>query len=75
MLNWLMNRLRPVKWLRLQESKPMYFISANLGEPINDRFEESNPVVSGDESVIVFTRKLQFYDAVFCSRKAKRKME
>jgi tetratricopeptide (TPR) repeat protein len=53
----------------LQESKPMYFISANLGEPINERFEESNPVVSGDESVIAFTRKLQFYDAVFCSRK------
>jgi hypothetical protein len=53
----------------LQESKPMYFISANLGEPINDRFEESNPVVSGDESVMAFTRKLQFYDAVFCSRK------
>ncbi len=53
----------------LQESKPMYFISANLGEPINGRFEESNPVVSGNESVIAFTRKLQFYDAVFCSRK------
>ena len=53
----------------LQESNPMYFISANLGEPINDRFEESNPVVSGDESVIAFTRKLQFYDAVFCCRK------
>ncbi len=53
----------------LQESKPMYFISANVGEPINERFEESNPVVSGDENVIAFTRKLQFYDAVFCSRK------
>jgi hypothetical protein len=52
-----------------QQAKPMYFISVNLGENINERFEETNPVVSGDESVIVFTRKLQFYDAVFCSRK------
>jgi hypothetical protein len=52
-----------------EEAKPMYFISASLGEKINDRFEEYNPVVSGDESVLVFTRKLQFYDAVFCSRK------
>jgi hypothetical protein len=52
-----------------QQSKPMYFISSNLGENINERFEEINPVVSGDESVLVFTRKLQFYDAVFCSRK------
>jgi tetratricopeptide (TPR) repeat protein len=52
-----------------QQKNPMYFISANLGEGINDRFEEINPVVSGDEKVLVFTRKLQFYDAVFYSRR------
>jgi tetratricopeptide (TPR) repeat protein len=52
-----------------EEAKPMYFISSSLGETINDNFEEMNPVVSGDESVLAFTRKLQFYDAVFCSRK------
>jgi len=52
-----------------QQRKPMYFISANIGEGINDRFEEINPVISGDEKVIAFTRKLQFYDAVFCSRR------
>lgn len=52
-----------------EEANPMYFISGNLGDKINDRFEEINPVISGDESVLVFTRKLQFYDAVFCSRK------
>jgi hypothetical protein len=62
-------QIEACKVATVQESKPMYFISSNLGEPINDRFEESNPVVSGDESVMVFTRKLQFYDAVFCSRK------
>lgn len=52
-----------------QQKTPMYFIADNVGEGINDRFEELNPVVSGDEKVIAFTRKLQFYDAVFCSRK------
>jgi len=52
-----------------QQQKPMYFISVNLGEGINDRFEEINPVISGDEKVLVLTRKLQFYDAVFyCHR-------
>ncbi len=51
------------------QSNPVYFTSSNLGETINDRFEEINPVVSGDESVIAFTRRLQFYDAVFYSRK------
>jgi tetratricopeptide (TPR) repeat protein len=50
-----------------QQKKPMYFISANLGEGINDRFEEINPVISGDEKTLAFTRKLQFYDAVFIS--------
>jgi tetratricopeptide (TPR) repeat protein len=52
-----------------QQRKPMYFISVNLGEGINDRFEELNPVISGDENVLVFTRKLQFYDAVFYCRR------
>ncbi len=52
-----------------QRQNPMYFISVNLGEGINDRFEEINPLVSGDEKVLVFTRKLQFYDAVFYCRK------
>jgi hypothetical protein len=66
-------QIESCKVAALQEAKPMYFISANLGENINDRFEESNPVISGDESVLIFTRKLQFYDAVFCSRKDKGK--
>jgi tetratricopeptide (TPR) repeat protein len=50
-------------------SRPNYFVAVNLSEGINERFEEINPVISGDESVLVFTRKLQFYDAVFYSEK------
>jgi tetratricopeptide (TPR) repeat protein len=63
------DQIEACKVAGVQESKPMYFISANLGDVINSRFEESNPVISGDESVLVFTRKLQFYDAVFYSHK------
>ncbi|MBN1415042.1 MAG: PD40 domain-containing protein [Bacteroidales bacterium] len=51
------------------QSKPNYNISVNLGEPVNGNYEEINPVVSGDESVLVFTRKLPFYDGVFYSVK------
>ncbi|MBN2482532.1 MAG: PD40 domain-containing protein [Bacteroidales bacterium] len=54
---------------RSLQASPIYFTSSNLGGTINERFEEINPVISGDESVLVFTRKLQFYDAVFYSRK------
>lgn len=49
--------------------KPVYFLETNLGNLINTRFSETNAVISGDESVLVFSRHLQFYDAIFCSRK------
>lgn len=52
-----------------QQQNPMYFIAVNVGDGINDRFEELNPLISGDEKTLVFTRRLQFYDAVFYSRK------
>ncbi len=54
--------------LILQE-KPVDFIASNLGNPINTRFSEFNPVVSGDGSTLVFTTSLQFYDAIFYSKK------
>lgn len=52
-----------------QFSRPVYFTSVNLGSVVNERFDEVNPVISGDGSTLVFTRKLQFYDAVFYSSK------
>lgn len=48
---------------------PNYIVRENLGENINSRFAELNPLVSGDESTLIYTKKLQFYDAVFYSRK------
>jgi tetratricopeptide (TPR) repeat protein len=51
------------------QSRPTYYISENLGEPVNSRFEDINPIISGDETAMAFTRKLQFYDAVFYSQK------
>ncbi|HQF27528.1 MAG TPA: OmpA family protein, partial [Bacteroidia bacterium] len=49
--------------------KPIDLDFINLGEPINSRFAETNPVVTHDETSMLFIRKLQFYDAVFYSRK------
>ncbi|HUW93280.1 MAG TPA: hypothetical protein VMV74_08955 [Bacteroidales bacterium] len=54
---------------RAMMANPVYVVERNLGETINDRFSESNPVVSSDGSMLVFTRELQFYDAVFYSRR------
>lgn len=49
--------------------KPVYVVDSNLGNPINDRFSEFNAVISSDEKTLLFTRELQFYDAIFWSTK------
>jgi hypothetical protein len=53
---------------RSMMTDPVYLVERNLGPTINERFSESNPVISADGSMLVFTRKLQFYDAVFYSK-------
>ncbi|MBU8891554.1 MAG: hypothetical protein KOO66_02160 [Bacteroidales bacterium] len=49
--------------------EPVSFIASNLGTPVNTRFNEFNAIVSGDGSTLVFTASLQFYDAIFYSKK------
>ncbi len=49
--------------------QPIFFIEENLGERINTRFSETNPVVSANEEVLVFTRELPFYDGIFFSER------
>jgi hypothetical protein len=50
--------------------KRIFFHEENLGERINTRFSETRPAVSGNENIIVFSRQLPFYDAIFFSEKA-----
>ncbi len=49
--------------------EPVSFIARNVGNKINTRFNEFNAIVSGDGSTMVFTASLQFYDAIFYSKK------
>ena len=51
------------------QNNPVNFIAQNIGNKINTRFNEFNAVVSGDGSTLVFTASLQFYDAIFYSKK------
>ncbi len=51
------------------KKKPVDIDVSNLGNTINSRFADINPVVSGDENSIVYVSKLQFYDATFYSTK------
>lgn len=54
---------------RVMMRKPVFVVDKNMGNTINDRFSEYNPVISADEKRLLFTRELQFYDAIFWSRK------
>ena len=51
------------------EKNPIQVTMTNLGSNINTRFSETNPVVSDDESVLIYASYLQFYQAVYYSKK------
>ncbi len=54
--------------IKLQKS-PVFISYVNLGGTINTRFSDFSPVISGDETTLIYTQKLQFYDAIFYSNK------
>lgn len=49
--------------------KKVYFDAINIGENINDRFPNFNPLVSEDESAMVYMSGRQFQDAIFYTKK------
>ncbi len=50
---------------------PSYIKERNLGSLVNENTSEFNPVVSDDESLLVFSRSEAFYDAILSSGKSK----
>jgi len=52
---------------------PVYSKTKNLGRPISTSARDYFPVVSGDESVIVYNSAQKFYQAVFFSKRVKNK--
>jgi hypothetical protein len=51
------------------EKRPIEVKYINLGKTINTRFSETNPVISQDETMLVYAVKLPFYQAMFYSNK------
>jgi len=54
---------------KIIQDAPVSFEKTFFGSVINSDFTEEKPVISGDGKTLVFVRRLQFYDAIFCSRK------
>ena len=54
---------------RSMMKSPVFIKTKNLGRPVNTTNRDFFPVVSGDESVLVYNSALKFYQAVFFSKK------
>ena len=56
---------------KIIQDSPVNVKWTNLGLPINSPSSETHPVVSGDETVLVYLTNLKFYNAVYFTRKNK----
>jgi hypothetical protein len=54
---------------KMIQDNPINIRRTNLGPPINNNAANYNPVVTTDESIIVYVNSLKFYNAIYMSRK------
>jgi hypothetical protein len=51
------------------QTRPVDVDITNVGDRVNTRFSDVNPVISGDESKLVYIQKQPFYDAIaYCEK-------
>lgn len=62
------SRIQECRNAKILEKFPVDVKWKNLGELINQGIGNLNPVLSGDGKMLVFTRKMKFYDAVLISQ-------
>lgn len=68
-MDYFKHQKNSLKTSRVLQRYPINFIRENLGEPINDRFSNFNPVVSGNGNVLAYTTKRRFQNVVFIAQK------
>jgi hypothetical protein len=62
-------QIRICERARSLKQMPVDFDVKNVGETINTRFSDINPIVSGNGERLVYVSEMQFYDATFFSEK------
>ncbi len=68
-MSFVNKQIQSCKNARKLMAEPVSVEETNLGENINNAFSNIKPVVNNDETKLIFTSKLKFYDAVFMSQK------
>jgi len=66
-IEYLTHQINSAKNSITVQKTPINYLQVNLGENINDRFANYNPIISGDGKTLAFTTKRKFYQAVFVS--------
>ncbi len=67
--NFVDNEIKSCQRAKIIQDSPVNVTWINLDTPINTGSSETNPVISGDEKVLVYLESLRFYNAVYISRK------
>lgn len=68
-LNEVMNEIKACEKGKIIQDIPVNVKMINLGPVINSPVSNYNPVISPDESVLVFMSELKFYNGIFISHK------
>ncbi len=63
------HQVSTIKNSEILQSLPVNFFRNNLGDQINNRFANYNPIISSDEKTMAYTTKQKFYQAIYVSRK------
>ncbi|MFO7658229.1 MAG: SPOR domain-containing protein [Bacteroidales bacterium] len=62
------NKIQSIAIAKGLMANPLQIVETNLGPLINTRFSDYNPVVSADESILVYTSFWESADLIFMSR-------
>jgi hypothetical protein len=54
---------------KIIKDSPLNLVKSNLGEPINSANSDYSPVLTPDESTIVYMNSQKFYEAIMYSKK------
>ena len=68
-LNILENEIKSCEKAKIIKDIPINVKMINIGTPVNSESANYNPVISSDESTIIFMSEQKFYNAVFQSKK------
>jgi tetratricopeptide (TPR) repeat protein len=63
------NEIEACKRAKLIQDAPVSVNFENLGEPINTPSSDTHPVISADETMLVYLTNLKLYNAVYVARK------